>query len=85
VEAGYGHAQLGEGREIRVSLAEKHGRELAEVDTCDLCQFALPVGIGLRDLQVKKRADERTRTAVLLITSALLHILRYIALSGKGA
>ena len=34
----------------------------------------------LQDLQVKKRADERTRTADLLITSELLYQLSYVGL-----
>jgi hypothetical protein len=34
----------------------------------------------LRDLQVKRRADERTRTADLLITSELLYLLSYVGL-----
>ena len=34
----------------------------------------------LRILQVKKRADERTRTADLLITSELLYQLSYVGL-----
>ena len=34
-------------------------------------------------LQVKKRADERTRTADLLITSELLYLLSYVGLSGE--
>jgi hypothetical protein len=33
----------------------------------------------------KKRADERTRTSDLLITSALLRMSLYAALSGEGA
>jgi hypothetical protein len=34
----------------------------------------------LRVLQVKQRADERTRTADLLITSELLYLLSYVGL-----
>jgi hypothetical protein len=34
----------------------------------------------LRDLQARKRADERTRTADLLITSELLYQLSYVGL-----
>ena len=34
----------------------------------------------LRDLQEKQRADERTRTADLLITSELLYLLSYVGL-----
>jgi hypothetical protein len=34
----------------------------------------------LQDLQVKRRADERTRTADLLITSELLYLLSYVGL-----
>jgi hypothetical protein len=34
----------------------------------------------LADLQVKNRADERTRTADLLITSELLYLLSYVGL-----
>ena len=37
----------------------------------------------LWDLQVKKRADERTRTADLLITSELLYLLSYVGLFGR--
>jgi hypothetical protein len=40
-----------------------------------MCGFSL-----LRVLQVKKRADERTRTADLLITSELLYLLSYVGL-----
>ena len=34
----------------------------------------------LQYLQVKRRADERTRTADLLITSELLYLLSYVGL-----
>ena len=34
----------------------------------------------LQDLQEKRRADERTRTADLLITSELLYLLSYVGL-----
>jgi hypothetical protein len=33
--------------------------------------------------QIKVRADERTRTADLLITSELLYLLSYVGLTGK--
>ena len=39
----------------------------------------------LRDLQEKKRADERTRTADLLITSELLYLLSYVGLRREGS
>jgi len=57
--------------------------------------FALRVLSFLQDLQVKSRADERTRTADLLITSLLAHVLActgasgfqliYAGFSGSGA
>jgi hypothetical protein len=42
--------------------------------------FALRVLGFLQDLQEKQRADERTRTADLLITSELLYLLSYVGL-----
>ncbi len=42
--------------------------------------FVLKTVLFSKDLQVKKRADERTRTADLLITSELLYQLSYVGL-----
>jgi hypothetical protein len=39
----------------------------------------------LQDLQAKRRADERTRTADLLITSELLYLLSYVGLCRAGS
>jgi hypothetical protein len=36
-------------------------------------------------LQEKRRADERTRTADLLITSELLYLLSYVGLCWAGS
>ena len=44
--------------------------------------FCLDVLVPVQRVQ---GAEERTRTADLLITSALLHMPRYTSLSGKGA
>ena len=52
-----------------------------------LGSFEIPILTCVNPLQIgtNQRADERTRTADLLITSALLHVLRNTALSGKDA
>jgi hypothetical protein len=55
-----------------------------KVYCCPAAAKAPDIDIGgflfLWDLQEKRRADERTRTADLLITSELLYLLSYVGL-----
>src|SRR5215213_4892335 len=80
-------AQQGAEPDLRI-YAVVHRREVVVLTFAALGEggilrpFCLDVLVPVQRVQ---GAEERTRTADLLITSALLHMPRYTSLSGKGA